>query len=306
MNTQEWALIIFTILAQMAVGSFIVLGVVHFFARRSRGEEAANLLSDRALLAIGPVLVLALLASLLHLGNVLNAPRAVTNFGSSWLSREILTAVLFTVIGGVFAIMQWRKIASFTVRNIVALVAAVVGIFLIYSMSMVYMLPSQPVWNSLFTPLSFYLTAGLLGLFAVGAAYLINYSYIRRQDPGCAEEQCTLMRSALRWFAVAAVVMLGTQLVASTLYLVRLSGADAATVESARMLTTDYAVLLGLRVALGFLGAGVLAFFVYQTASTPGRESLLTNLAIAAFAAVLVAEVIGRYLFYATHISIGL
>ena len=87
MNTQEWALILFTILSQMAVGAFWVLGVVHFYARRKMGETAANRMSDGALLVIGPVLVLAFVASLFHLGSPLNAPRAVIGLGSSWLSR---------------------------------------------------------------------------------------------------------------------------------------------------------------------------------------------------------------------------
>jgi len=46
--------------------------------------------------------------------------------------------------------------------------------------------------------------------------------------------------------------------------------------------------------------------FTYRTASTPGRERLLGNLAFAAFAVVLVAEVIGRFLFYAMQTNIGL
>lgn len=87
MDMREWALVAFTILAQMAVGSFLVLGVVHFLAQRKAGEAEADRLSDRALLAIGPVLVLGMIASLLHLGTPLSAYRAVTNVGTSWLSR---------------------------------------------------------------------------------------------------------------------------------------------------------------------------------------------------------------------------
>ena len=56
MEVREWALITFSILAQMSVGSFIVLGAVHYFAQRKSGEKQADELSDRALLAIGPVL----------------------------------------------------------------------------------------------------------------------------------------------------------------------------------------------------------------------------------------------------------
>ena len=62
MNTQEWALILFTILSQMAVGAFWVLGVVHTYARRKAGETAADRMSDGALMVIGPVLALAFVA----------------------------------------------------------------------------------------------------------------------------------------------------------------------------------------------------------------------------------------------------
>lgn len=306
MNTQEWALILFTVLGQMAVGSFLVLGVVHYFAARARGAENADLLSDRALLAIGPVLVLAMLASLLHLGNVLNAPRAVANFGSSWLSREILAAVLFAVLGGAFALMQWRKIATPVVRTVVAVVAALVGLGLVYSMAQVYMVPNQPAWNSLATPIAFFSTALLLGLFAVGAAFVVTYGYAKTKDPGCEEVLCALLRGTLRWIAVVAVVVLGVELVVTPLYLANLSAGDAAMQATARAIINDYGVLLAIRLGLAFVGAGILGLFLFQAASTPGRERVLGNLALSAFVLVLVAEVVGRFLFYATHVGIGL
>ena len=108
MELRNWALIGFTILLQMSVGAFIVFGIVHFWAARKLDMKEADRLSNYGLLAIGPLLVLALVASLFHLGSPLNAPRAVTNIGSSWLSREVLFSVLFTVVGGIFAVMQWR------------------------------------------------------------------------------------------------------------------------------------------------------------------------------------------------------
>ena len=79
MNPNEWALVIFTVVMQMAVGAFVVLGGVHFFATRRNGIEEADKLSDRALIAIGPLAVLALVVTLLHLGNPINAPRAITH-----------------------------------------------------------------------------------------------------------------------------------------------------------------------------------------------------------------------------------
>jgi anaerobic dimethyl sulfoxide reductase subunit C (anchor subunit) len=305
MNLNEWALVLFTILTQMAVGSFLVLGVVHFFATRARGVEAADRLSDASLLAIGPVLALAMLASLGHLGNPLAAPRAVTNFMTSWLSREILFTVLFVVVGGVFAIMQWRKIGSSMVRTAIAWVAALLGIAQVYSMAMIYRQPAQPAWDTVATPISFFVTTILLGLFAVGASYVANYAYVRRSDPSCAEEQCDVLRSTLRWIAVSAIVFLGIELVVLPLYLLQLTTGPAVALESAQLLVEEYGLLLGLRVALVFVGAGILAVFLYQATTNPEQERLMVNLTYGAFALVLVAEVMGRFLFYASHVRLG-
>src|SRR5512141_3045797 len=104
MNVREWALVTFSVLAQMSVGSFLILGLVHFLAQRRAGLAQADRLSDIALLAIWPVLALGLLASLFHLGNPLNAYRAILNVANAWLSREILFGVLFAGVGFAFAV----------------------------------------------------------------------------------------------------------------------------------------------------------------------------------------------------------
>jgi anaerobic dimethyl sulfoxide reductase subunit C (anchor subunit) len=268
--------------------------------------EQSDRMSDRALLVIGPVVVLAMIASLFHLGNPLNAPRAVTNLTSSWLSREILFSVTFVVLGGAFALMQWRKMSSFAVRNVIAWIATVVGLVLVYSMSQIYMLETQPAWNSWATVVSFFATTLLLGLLAMGTALVANYAYVKQQDSDCAELQCALLRDTLRWIAVTAVLVLGIELVVAPIYLATLAAGNAAAQESARMMVQDFGVLLGLRLGLAFLGAGVFGFFLYQNASSPGREKVMGNLVYAAFALVLVSEVLGRFLFYATRVSIGI
>ena len=304
MNVREFALITFSILAQLSVGSFLVLGVVHFFALRKAGEAEADRLSDRALVAIWITLLLGLAASLFHLGNPLNAWRAVANLGTSWLSREIASGVVFAALGGLFAVMQWRKLGSFQLRNLVALAAGVVGLGLVYSMSMVYMLPAEPGWNVATTPLSFFATTFLLGVLAMGAAFVANYAYVQRKAPGCADAQCVLMRAALKWLAVASIVLLGVQFIVLPLNLALLAGgAGAAAIP---LLVSQYSLVFGLRLLLVFLGAGVLGIFLFQAALKPGLEQRLANLAYAAFAAVLVSEVLGRFLFYATQVKIAL
>lgn len=306
MNIREWALITFTILAQMSVGSFLVLVVAHFFAARKFGMEEADRLSDRALLAISLMIVLGLVASLFHLGSPLNSYRAVANLDSSWLSREVLFSVLFAVVVGVFALMQWRKIASSAVRNVIAWAAALLGLALIYSMSQVYMLPTEPAWNTLATPVSFFATTLLLGALAMGAAFVANYAYLQRANPGCADAQCLLLCGSLRWIAVTAIVMLGVELIVAPLLIAYLAAGTKAAAASAGLMYDQYALILGLRLALVFLGAGILGVFLYQNALSPGRERVMGNLAYFAFALVLVSEVLGRFVFYAAHVKVGL
>lgn len=306
MNLSEWALIFFTVAVQMAVGAFIVLGFLHYFAMRKAGVEEADRLSDRALLAIGPVMVVGILASLLHLGNPLGAYRAISNIGTSWLSREIVFNLLFAGLGAVFAFMQWRKIGSFSARVVVALLAAISGIGLVYSMSRIYMLTIQPGWNVVATPISFFTTTLLLGALAVGSALVANYAYVRRKTPGCEEAQCDLLRSSLRWIALASIVLLGINFIVVPIYLAYLgSTAGTAGVTVAKYFA-EYPVVLAFRLLLAFAGAGVLSFFLYQNSLAPGREKLLGTLAYSAFALVLIAEVLGRFLFYATHAQIGI
>jgi anaerobic dimethyl sulfoxide reductase subunit C (anchor subunit) len=306
METREWALITFTILAQMSVGAFIVLGIMHAYAQRKAGMEQADQLSDRALLAIVPTLGLGMLASFLHLGNPFNGYLAVLNVGKSWLSREILFGVLFAGVAALFVIMQWFKIRSFTERRIVGLVAVVLGLALVFSMSQAYALSTVPSWNSPMTPISFFTTTFLLGALSMGAALVANYAYVRRKNPACADVQCSLLRDTMRWVVLLAIALLGVEFLVVPLQVASLAamGSEAAA-KSAALYGGEYSLMLALRLALVFTGAGVLGVFVYQNASSPGREKMMGNLTYLAFLLVLVGEVLGRFLFYATFAKIG-
>jgi anaerobic dimethyl sulfoxide reductase subunit C (anchor subunit) len=306
MNTSEFALIVFTIAAQMSVGAFIVLGGVHFFAARSAGVQEADTLSDRALLAIGPVMVFGLIVSILHLGNPLNAPRAILNLGTSWLSREILFGLLFAAFGFLFALMQWRKLGSPGLRNIIALVAAVFGIGLVLSMAMVYYtLPSVPAWNNWATIVSFFATTILLGALAISVAYVGSYAYLHARKGEESEQQRHILAVTLRWMALVALVMLGIQFIILPIYMGYLASAGPTAERSAAILVDEHGWLFALRLILLFLGAGVFSLFIYRFARSARNVRLLSTLAFAAFALVLAGELIGRYLFYASYARIG-
>lgn len=306
MNINDWALITFTILVQMSVGSMWVLGVMHFVANRQFGMEDADRLSDRSLVALVPVIGFGFLASLFHLGNPVNAYRAITNLGTSWLSREILFGVIFALLATAFAFMQWRKIGSFAARNIVAWLAALAGLMLVYSMASVYMLPSQPAWNSWATPVSFFATTLLLGALAMGVAFVTNYAYLQRKQTAGMEKQTTLLREALRWIAVASIVLLGVELVVFPVYLATVASGSVEGLASVQLMAGVSGWMMALRLVLAFIGAGIFAMFLYQNAMVAGHEMMLGNLAYTAFFIVFIAEVMGRAMFYLAHVRVGI
>jgi len=308
MNTSDWSLVIFTLLAQMSVGAFLLLGAVHFFAARAAGIEEADKMSDRALLPIGAVLVAGFIASLLHLGNPLNAPRALTHIGSSWLSREILFGVLFAIAGFLFAVLQWRKILSPTLRNLIAIVAGLLGLGLVFTMSMVYYsLPAVPGWNTLATPLWFFATTFLLGALSIGVAFVANYTILKRKSDAALETQVSLLNGSLRWLSLVAIVMAGVHFVVTPLFTASLATTNTpAAQETASMLLGEFGLLFALRMILVFVGAGILGLFLYQNAVREDRIATVSLLAYTAFLTVLASELLGRFLFYATYARDGL
>jgi anaerobic dimethyl sulfoxide reductase subunit C (anchor subunit) len=301
---REFALIAFTILGQMAVGAFLVLSIVKFFAIRKAGKEAADQMADRALVAIIVALGLGLLASLFHLGSPLSAPRAVTNIATSALSREILAGVVFAVLGFLYTILQLFKLGPSILRDVLAWLTALAGIVLVYFMSMVYMLPTRPAWNTIATPISFFTTTLLLGCLAMGVAYVVNYSYLKSKNPGCADEQCTLLRSALQWIAIASMILLGIEFVLIPSTLLGLAVGSPQALASAKLIAGVYGSTFFFRLLLAFVGAGVFGLFLYKTAQVAGKEKMLGYIVVSAFVLVFVAEVLGRYLFYSAQVAI--
>ncbi len=307
MNPNEWALVVFTVVMQMAVGAFVILGGVHFFAARRNGIDEADKLSDRALLAIGPVVVLGLLVTFLHLGNPINAPRAIAHFATSWLSREIILSLTFGILGAAFAFMQWRKISSATVRNALALIVAAVGLVLVFTMSMVYQLVTIPAWNTVATTVAFFITTFLLGSLALGAAFVANFWYVRRKNMDPQNVQYSMLATSLRWIALISIALLGLQFVVIPLYLSQLAaGGNPAAIASVDVISQQNGVVFALRLILLFVGAGLFAVFVYQNAASESKLRIVSSLAILAFTLVLISEILGRYLFYISMVGIGL
>ncbi len=296
MNTREWALIIFTILGQLSVGTLLVLLIVRAYLTGKAGAEKAASLTNLPIYGVVVTMGLALIASLFHLGQVTHVIGAVPNLGTSWMSREVVSSVAFAVLVALFALLEWRKLASAGVRLLVAWIAALVGLFLLLCMSMTYMLPAQPAWNTAATPILFYVSALLLGVLG-GATGLMMTRAAVKEDAA--------VDGALRGLALSAIVLVGVELIVTPLYMAYLSVQGPAAVKSLGLMAGTYGPALVIRFVLVFLGAGYLAAHLYRNAASSEKKNTLATLVYVAFVLVLTSEVLGRFLFYATHVRVG-
>ncbi len=308
MHTAELPMIVFTVAAQMSVGAFVVLGIVQVVAGRRFARDAVDRMTDTALYAIGPVMVLGLIASMFHMGDPMHSLNVIRHFGSSWLSREIVFGVGFAGLGFLFALAQWFKWGSARLRQALAGVTAVVGLCLVFVMSMIYYtLETVPAWHTWATPAQFFATTFLLGSLAVGAAFMGAIMW-RRRSAGAGEldeSARALLTGSLKGVGLGAVAMLGVEFVIIPLHISNLSAAGGVAAESAAVFSGVWFVA---RLVLVFAGAGLLGVFLYRYASTAKDAGVrvLAVVATSAFVLVLAGEVIGRAQFYEQMLRVGM
>lgn len=102
------------------------------------------------------------------------------------MSREILFGTGFAALGFLFAVVQLLKWGRPRLRQALAVPTALVGVGLVYSMSMIYYsLVTVPAWHSWFVPLQFFATTVILGSLAIGTAFVITTSVQARQVARC-------------------------------------------------------------------------------------------------------------------------
>jgi anaerobic dimethyl sulfoxide reductase subunit C (anchor subunit) len=296
MDTREWALVIFTLLSQTAVGAFLTLQVLRFRATSPGGPEVGMARAGPSL-AVLVVLSAGLFAALFHLATPLQAFRAVLNFTTSWLSREIVFGSLFAALLAAVVATEYSGRPVRAQRALAGMTAAA-GVAFLYCQIRIYMLPAQPAWNSWATPAAFTATAARLGILGVAAALVV-----RRAEPPRLDE--TSWR-VVRGLALAGIVVLVAELLVAPLHLGSLVGdPSSAAVTSARRLTDEYGLLLVTRLGLLFVGAAALGALLLGRRGADSYR-LTRTLTITAFSAVLLSELCARYLFYATAVRVGI
>lgn len=337
MNVHDLPMVAFTLLTQMAVGTFLALGVAEIVLARSGAARSRDRILSPILYAIGPVLVAGLVVSMLHMNDMTNVLNVVRNPATSWLSREILFGIAFAAFGFAFAALEWFRWGPAALRRVLAGVTALLGIGLVTSESMIYYsLTAVPAWHSWIVPVEFFGSTVLLGVLAVSAALMVT-TYVRtrhgdasaaapeaQERPDSAPQQTGLVaqiRARVReinapattteWKTTAAIVracaLTGSVsavalLVAYPLYLGQLGATSGPSV------VVLVGPMLAWRLALLGLTALALGILVYTLAGqvTIARARVLGLTVLTCLALGLTSEFLGRVLHYASMIRVGI
>lgn len=297
----DWPLVIFSLLTQLAVGTFIVLGVVRLLTKSEQRETDFFRLLHWGWIGSFVVVSIALLISLLHLGTPLNAPLTVLNLGSAWLSREILFGLLFALFAGLMALFQWRQIGTQSIRNLLYGLGTVSGLGLIFSMSMIYRyIETQPAWNTSYTTAMFFLTAGVLGSLAVAVLGVTNAIFLK-EDP-----QEAWYGQFLKGTIMTSLVLIGLDVIVYFFYVLGLFNGIPEAQATAVLLTNQFGLLFVLRILFVLLGAVLGGLYLTRLAKKEKAQNLMFAATLGAFLLVLTSELISRFLFYAANVRIGI
>ncbi len=307
MNVREWALPVYTILMQLATGALSVIWIVRSRFISKFGAEKIDRVCENSIFVVFFTIGAAMAGSHFHLSKPYLSLLAVLNFRSSWLSREITFTILFFLAVGLLWFMQWRKIEIHLWKTILGWVAIFFSWANLYCMSIIYMLPTQIAWDTPITIISFVCTALLIGIMALTTLLIMDLKYSELRGLAKAGIQATVIKKSLGWMIGAACFIVILQIAVNISQLISLNNSNLETAQiSILLLTRLYPVLFGLRLALiiGGVGGLSLAVYLYTRDQKPVRDLLFPTYITCLL--VMVGEILGRFLFYAIHVRIGI
>lgn len=264
----EWSLIIFTIAIQTAVGLFLWTAIVNLKVDRDNRKT----ISLTALI----LTIIAMVASLTHLGLPLRALNSLSNLGGSWLSKEIfLTGAFF----GIALITYLLEIYKPDLAKAFYWIGAIGGLIAIYSMAMIYVNSIIPAWENWYTIADFILTGLILG----GGLYLVLAGSAKSQIKGVAT-------------GILALVLIQATLTPS--YMAYLGVSGEAANASLRLMLGELQLVFYLKWLL--ISIGTILVILGQ-----GKKSEVSYMSFA-LASLALGLIAGRFVFYAIGIPMGL
>ncbi|MBE0409583.1 MAG: dimethyl sulfoxide reductase anchor subunit [Anaerolineales bacterium] len=306
MNIREWTLPVYTILMQLATGAFLTLWVLRTALIKKYSQETLDRISRYPLLIIFITLLAAMLGSHLHLSQPYQSFLAVLNFPSSWLSREIVFNLLYFFSVAALLDLVWQRSKSERWKTTLGWIAITLGLITIYCMSRIYFLPVQVGWNTTFTIYSFFGSALLLGVLSLILLLMLDLRFAELRSADVVGEREAIFSSSLKWFTMSVILITIAILGLNFTHLSNLARGDEFAQTSLELLLGLYQPLLLMRIATILLGSLVLTLSFYLLIYKRKSISDLLNPVYIACLLVLVGEILGRFLFYATHVRVGI
>ncbi len=306
MNVREWALPVYTILMQLAIGALLILWIIRWLGSYRFSPAEIDRIIRNPILVISITVIVSMIGSHLHLSKPFNSFLAIVNFRTSWLSREIAFTVLFFLTLSVTWLLSRYKHDHLKKITILGWMTILFGVTVIYCMARIYLIPTQTAWNSSTVIVSFYTTALQLGIMTISFLLVLDLKFAEIQKADDLETRAQVIEFSISWLALATflVVVVNYAIIFYQIY--ELSQGDAAAQTSLQLLFQLYVPLFIIRlILLGIapLWFGFAVFRMYKSGLAP--QTLLQPVYMSCLL-ILIGEIIGRFLFYATHIRMGI
>jgi Fe-S-cluster-containing dehydrogenase component/DMSO reductase anchor subunit len=294
-------LIVMTVLTQLGFGGFCTIFMVDLIRTLFfQSLEIGNVLGWLAPTLMG-IVALSLGASTLHLGRPVYAGRAMKNWKTSWLSREILGLSAFAGAAMVYSVFllvtegfQWLEagqLGGTAVRMTLGFGTVVCGIAGIYCSSMIYRVPARPSWDSKKTTIDFFDVAAILGPASFIMAALVAMVIVGEPSPFL----ISFIKGAAL-FTTLAYIFKHTK----NAYFIR-KWSESETFElkaSAELRMNHFKRLRLIRNTLGIGGLSLLTFFLSGIPADQLGSYL--GLALVSLGLFVAVSFINRYIFFVT------
>jgi len=201
---------------------------------------------------------------------------------------------------------MWFTPGYIRVKNVLGWLAIASGLATLFCMAQIYLLPTQILWNSGNTIAYYFSTTLLLGMTSLPAMLQLDLNYSEVQGKHRTKMDVEIVRKAVVWLSIAAAlvsVLVISQGIHQVITLKKIN--HQSTQISLELLTGLYQPLLVMRFGLLIVGVSWLLMSVRRIMKKDREVKDLIGLVYMGFLLVLIGEILGRFLFFATHVRIG-
>jgi Fe-S-cluster-containing dehydrogenase component/DMSO reductase anchor subunit len=303
-------LVMMLVLTQLSVGAFFV-GLILEQSLNKLLLQSLYPLHAASALGFG---LLALAASLFHLGRPHLAFRAFLGLRHSWLSREIVAFGAFAALASLYAGAVYLSPTS-TATTVdgnqptpwtrwLGWSVAATGILAVFCSTMIYVFTQRECWSFIRVGGRFLLTSALLGVAAVWLSILAStlaapsaplFSLVHECGPILCRTLVAISLTKLAWEAS----------IFRHLWLRRMTPLK----RSAMLMAADLSNAVLARFALGLLGGAILpAILAGEASSLSGGTGLVQFVTVTGllFAGCLAGELLERFLFFSACAAPGM